>query len=180
MRSLKKVKNEKALAALDKITSMVPDSTVHYGTDGLIFARAYYRLGEQEKAEALVAAIKGRIDRNLDWYSRLKPLQISNTLSDIVYNNINPMLLVNNIYQQYDQEKYQLMTDDLLQRAQFFYMQGVAYVGDVILERDHRRFGAQLLRHTAGRHPLTGHGGRNDAEGTQADAAIQSPPAGTV
>lgn len=126
--------NEKALAALDKITSMVPDSTVHYGTDGLIFARAYYRLGEQEKAEALVAAIKGRIDGNLDWYSRLKPLQISNTLSDIVYNNINPMLLVNNIYQQYDQEKYQLMTEDLLQRAQFFYMQGVSYVGDLILK----------------------------------------------
>jgi len=113
---------------------MVPDSTVHYGTDGLIFARAYYRLGEQEKAEALVAAIKGRIDGNLDWYSRLKPLQISNTLSDIVYNNINPMLLVNNIYQQYDQEKYQLMTEDLLQRAQFFYMQGVSYVGDLILK----------------------------------------------
>ena len=26
------------------------------------------------------------------------------------------------------------MTDDLMQRAQFFYMQGVSYVGDVILK----------------------------------------------
>jgi tetratricopeptide (TPR) repeat protein len=126
--------NEKALAALDKITSMVPDSTVHYGTDGLIFARAYYRLGEQVKAEALISSIRGRIDRNLDWFSRLKPIQLSNTLSDIVYNNINPMLFINNIYQQYDKEKYQVMTDDLMQRAQFFYMQGVSYAGDMILK----------------------------------------------
>lgn len=126
--------NEKALAALDKITTMIPDSAVHYNTDGLIFARAFYRLGEQEKAEALVSAIQGRIDRNLDWYSRLRPIQISNTLSDIVYNNVNPLLLINNIYQQYDKEKYQLMTDDLLQRAQVFYTQGAAYVGDLILK----------------------------------------------
>lgn len=126
--------NEKALAALDKITTLVPDSTVHYGTDGLLFARAYYRLGEQEKAEALISTISGRINSNLDWYGRLKPLQISNTLSDIVYNNINPMLLISSIYQQYDQEKYQLMTDDLLQHAQLYYMQGVNYVGDLILK----------------------------------------------
>lgn len=44
------------------------------------------------------------------------------------------MLLINSIYQQYDAEKYQLLTDDLLQRAQFFYMQGLSYVGDIILK----------------------------------------------
>ena len=126
--------NEKALAALDRITTLVPDSTVHYGTDGLLFARAYYRIGEHEKAEALISTISGRISSNLDWYGRLNPLQITNTLSDIVYNNINPMLLINSIYQQYDQEKYQLMTDDLLQHAQLYYMQGVNYVGDLILK----------------------------------------------
>src|SRR5690554_3566656 len=43
--------NEKALTALDKITSMIPDSAVSYGTDGVIFARAYYKLGEYEKAK---------------------------------------------------------------------------------------------------------------------------------
>jgi tetratricopeptide (TPR) repeat protein len=126
--------NEKALAALDKITSIVPDSTVHYGTDGLLYARAYYRLGEREKAEALIATISTRISSNLEWYSRLKPVQISNTLSDIIYNNVNPMLLITNIYQQYNPERYQLITDDLLQYAQAYYKQGVAYVGDLILK----------------------------------------------
>ena len=125
--------NDKALAALDKANTMMPASAVPYGTDGLLFARAYYRLGEKEKAEAIINEISNRINANLDWFARLKPLQISNTLSDVVYNNINPMLLITTIYQQYDKERYQVMTDDLLQRAQFFYTQGISYVGDVIL-----------------------------------------------
>jgi predicted alpha-1,2-mannosidase len=38
-----------------------------------------------------------------------------------------------NFYQQYDKEKYKLLTDDLLQRAQVYYMKGIPYVGDTIL-----------------------------------------------
>ena len=111
----------------------MPSSAVPYGTDGLLFARAYFRLGEKEKAEAIIDEIRERINGNLDWFARLKPLQISNTLSDVIYNNINPSLLITGIYQQYDREKYRVMVDDLLQRAQFFYSQGIGYVGDVIL-----------------------------------------------
>ena len=51
----------------------------------------------------------------------------------MVYNNINPSLLITSIYQQYDKERYKVMADDLLQRAQFFYSQGISYVGDIIL-----------------------------------------------
>lgn len=130
---LEEGENEKALAAIDKANRVMPSSAVPYGTDGLLFARAYYRLGEVEKAEAIIDEIRGRLNSNLDWFSRLKPLQISNTLSDIIYNNINPSLLIASIYQQYDREKYRLMAEDLLLRAQFFYTQGVSYVGDVIL-----------------------------------------------
>ena len=50
--------NEKALTALDKVTGMIPDSAVSFGTDGLLFARAYYQLGETEKADALIETIK--------------------------------------------------------------------------------------------------------------------------
>ncbi len=125
--------NEKALAAIDKANRVMPSSAVPYGTDGLLFARAYYRLGQKEKAEAIITEIRDRINGNLDWFARLKPIQLSNTLSDILYNNINPSLLIAGIYQQYNREMYQLTVDDLLQRAQYFYSQGIAYVGDVIL-----------------------------------------------
>ena len=130
---LEEGQNEKALAVIDKANMMMPSSAVPYSTDGLLFARAYYRLGETEKAEAIITEISNRINDNLDWFERLKPLQISRTLSDVVYNNINPSLLITSIYQQYDKERYKVMADDLLQRAQFFYSQGISYVGDIIL-----------------------------------------------
>lgn len=126
--------NEKALSALDKVTTMIPSSVVPYGTDGLLFARAYYRLGETAKAEALISDISGRVNSNLDWFSRLSTLRLSNTLSDVIINNVNPMLLITSIYQQYDKDKYKVMVDDLLQRAQTFYLKGVPYLGDTLLK----------------------------------------------
>ena len=126
--------NEKALTALDKVTTMIPSSAVAYGTDGIIFARAYYRLGEKEKGEVLIADISDRINKNLDWFVRLNPVQLSNSLSDVIWNNITPMLQITNIYQQYDKEKYRIMANDLLQRAQTFYTSGIPYVGDTLLK----------------------------------------------
>ncbi len=126
--------HDKALTALDKVTGMIPDSAVSYGTDGLLFARAYYQLGEKDKAEALIETIKGRVNSNLDWFSRLNSIQLSNTMSDVIYNNINPMMLIVNIYQQHDKEQYSVMTDDLLQRARAFYGMGIPYLGDLILK----------------------------------------------
>lgn len=131
---LEEGKNDKALAALDKCTTMMPASAVPYTNDGILLAKAYYRLGETEKAEALISEITGRINRNLDWFDRLKPIQINNSLMDIIYNNINPLLLIASVYQQYDNEKYEVSVDDLLHRAQFYYMNGVAYVGDTIMK----------------------------------------------
>jgi len=130
---LEEGENDKALAALDKANRVMPSSAVPYGTDGLLFARAYYRLGEEEKATTIISEIEERINANLDWFARLNPLQISNTLSDIIYNNINPSLLIAAIYQQYDRDQYSTTVDNLLQRARFFYAQGITYVGDLIL-----------------------------------------------
>ena len=122
--------NEKALTALDKVTGIVPDSAVRYGSDGVMFAQAYYRLGEEGKAEALIETIKARIDTNLNWFTRLRPAQLSNTMSDVIYNNINPMLLITRVYQQHDKENYIAITDELLQHAYRFYTAGVPYLGD--------------------------------------------------
>lgn len=126
--------HDKALAAINKADTMMPSTAVPYSTDGLLFARAYFRLGETEKAEVIINGITDRINGNLDWFTRLKPMQLSNSLSDVIYNNINPILLVTSIYQQYDREKYRVMVDDLLQRAEQFYRQGVSYPGDMILK----------------------------------------------
>lgn len=126
--------NEKAITALDKITTMVPESVVSYGTDGLLFARGYYRLGEVDKAESLVTDIQNRINSNLNWFERLRSDQIANTMTDIIYNNISPLMLLKNIFQQYDKEKYLLISDDLMKRAQVFYMKNIPYLGDTILK----------------------------------------------
>lgn len=126
-------KNEKAIAALDKITSMIPANATPYGNEGIIFARSYYHLGETAKAQALIEQIKHRAEANLAWYERLNPEQVSNTMIDI-YQNANELLLINSVYQQFDSEKYQAGTDALLKRAELYYRNGAHYVGDVILK----------------------------------------------
>ena len=123
----------KASTALDKVTSMIPDSVVPYSTDGLIFARSYYQIGETEKGKELISTIHNRVNANMNWFKRLRPTSIANSLSDIIYNNVNPLLLIKSIYQMYDYDNYLVMTDDLLDLAQSFYMIGIPYVGDTIL-----------------------------------------------
>ncbi len=126
--------NDKALTALDKITGIIPDSAVHYGTDGLMFAKAYYQLGEKEKAEALIETIKSRVNANLYWFTRLNPTQLTNTTPDVIYYNINPIILIVRIYQKYDKEKYFTLMDEMLQLADTFYSISNPYLGDLVLK----------------------------------------------
>lgn len=126
-------KKDKAIAALDKATSIMPAKSVAYGNDGVLFARAYYRVGEEEKARKLIGEIEEKLQANLAWYDRLTARQTSSTMVDIYYN-IHSLLLIASIYQEFEKEKYQKYTDDLLQRAQSYYTQGIDYVGDVILK----------------------------------------------
>ena len=126
--------NEKALAALDKCTTVMPSKTVPYGSDGVLFAQYYFDLGQKEKGAALLGEISDRVLKNLDWYQRLKPTQIANCYRDVVYENINPLLMIGSVYHQYDKDKYNAFVEDLLLRAQFYYMQGLGSIGDVILK----------------------------------------------
>ncbi|MDR1743463.1 MAG: DUF2723 domain-containing protein [Dysgonamonadaceae bacterium] len=131
---IEKGDTERALAALDKCTAMMPDRSVHYGTDGILFAQNYYQIGQEEKGAAMLNEISDRIIKNLDWYQRLKPVQIANILRDVVVENINPLLLIASVYHEYAPAKYQPLADDLLLRAQIFYMQGLSTIGDIILK----------------------------------------------
>ena len=124
---------EKALAALDKATSVMPGSAVAYGNDGIMFARAYHFLGEKEKAQKLTNEIEERIQANLDWYDRLTPKQLGNTMIDVLYN-IQSLMTLNSVYIEYDKDKYQENTEELLDRAQSYYMIGARYIGDEIVK----------------------------------------------
>lgn len=127
-------KNDKALAALDKCVTVMPDQVAPYGNDGLLLARAYLQLGQKDKAQALIDRITDRIGKNLAWYDRLSPMQQANTWLDISRNNLEPLLLLAGIYQEFDHTKYNAQVDNLLQRAQTYYTQGLATMGDDILQ----------------------------------------------
>ena len=126
--------NDKALAALDKCTTVLPNQAAPYGTDGLLLARAYLQLGQKEKAQAIIDLVSDRVNKNLAWYDRLTPEQTANTWIDISRGNMDPLLMLANIYQEYDKEKYRTLVDDLLKRAQFYYTQGISPIGDSILQ----------------------------------------------
>ena len=124
---------DKARIALDRAVTAMPSSAVPFGIDGVMFAGAYYHLGETTKAEAILNEVKDRITRNLNWFERLRPHQVANSAPDILRNNINPLLQTARIYQRFDSRRYQMLVDDLLQRAQVFYLLGVPFIGDTIL-----------------------------------------------
>lgn len=126
-------KNDMALQALDKVTSMVPESVLPYGTEGILYARSYYRIGEKQKADALMAQIEDRLQRNINWYDRLRPEQMANTMTDIVYNNVRPLTLLATIYQEFNQTKFVALRDQLLERAQMYYSIGLKTPADMIV-----------------------------------------------
>lgn len=127
-------RNDMALAALDKATAMMPSSAVAYGSDGLIYARAYYTIGEAQKGAAMMDEIVVRMGKNLDWFERLKPEQIAGSMSDIIYNNINPLIVATSVYRDFDETAYKQLRDQLMERAGYYYSIGIPYLGDLILK----------------------------------------------
>lgn len=127
-------KNDKALAALNKCLTVMPSEAVPLGNDGLLMARAYYRLGQKEKAKALINEVHGRIQKNLNWFDRLNQQQMANSWDDISQDNLRPLLLMAGIYQEFDKQAYTPLVDELLKRAQFYYTQGLPFLGDTILQ----------------------------------------------
>lgn len=126
-------KNDKALAALDKATTVMAASAVPYGNDGILYSRAYYQLNEKQKADDLMSGIETRVKKNLNWYYRLSSSQINNSMIDI-YSNINQLLLLTSVYQQYNRDKYATNVEELIKLAKDSYSNGANYIGDLILK----------------------------------------------
>jgi tetratricopeptide (TPR) repeat protein len=129
-----KGENEKALIALDKSLTVLPSASMPFGYESVSYAEAYFRLGEIEKANAIVEEIENRIYLNLDWYDRLSPQQMANNASNILHYNLGVLIRTTMLYQDYDQVKYAAHVDDLLSRTQFYFSQGLGQLANTVLK----------------------------------------------
>ena len=129
-----KGENEKALIALDKSLTVLPSASMPFGYESVSYAEAYFRLGENEKANAIVEEIENRIYLNLDWYDRLSPQQMANNASNILHYNLGVLVRTTMLYQDYDQVKYAAHVDDLLSRTQFYFSQGLGQLANTVLK----------------------------------------------
>lgn len=126
-------KNDKAINVLDKCVSAMPQQAVPYGMEGISMAKAYYRLEKSDKAASLLDSIDCRAKQNLRWFCRLKPQQIADSVYD-VYNNLDQLLAATSIYLEFDSDKYSENIGFLLENARLYYVSGLPYLGDFILQ----------------------------------------------
>ncbi len=79
-------KNDKALAVLDKSLEVLPPENVPFDYSALALGELYYQLGETEKAEMIYTAIADNALRNVNWFFRLRPGQLSSVTGDLEQN----------------------------------------------------------------------------------------------
>ena len=79
-------KKDKAEKVLDKAMEVLPPENVPLDYSALSIGELYYELGQKEKAEAVLKGIGDDAMRNLNWYFRLRPGQLSSVESDLGHN----------------------------------------------------------------------------------------------
>ena len=117
-------KSEKAKEVLDYGLTVLPEYNVPYDFRSTFeIARAYYDLGEIEKARNIYDVLVSNSRKTLNWYSRLNARKYANTVEEIsmelrILNN----LLLN--YQQINPDAFEVAVDDfnryVQQYQQFF------------------------------------------------------------
>lgn len=102
-------KNDKALNVLDKSMEVLPPENVPLDYSALSLAEMYYQLGQKEKAETIYTAIADNAMRNVNWFFRLRPGQLSSVTADLEQNLavINEILRVTKQYNPEFGKKYQ-------------------------------------------------------------------------
>lgn len=116
---LEEGKKDKALLALDKCVSELPDNTVPRGSESLLLADAYYELGEKEKAESIMNEVLARTEGALQWYARLDSKDIIVSSLDI-RENIDTEVRALDVYQRYDRAKYEALLKKSMDRTEMF------------------------------------------------------------
>lgn len=127
-------KDDKALAALEKSSTVLPSASMPFGHEAIPLVEAYMRLGKLKEGNAIADEIKNRIYLNLDWYDRLSPIKMANSASNILHYNLGVLVRITSLYQTYDQDKYAAQVDDLLSRSQFYYSQGLGSLANTVLK----------------------------------------------
>lgn len=117
---------EKALIALDRSTEVLPGNTVPRGAESVIFADAYFELGEKEKGQKIVNEILERTKASLQWYASMKQTDMVYSSGDI-REYLETELKILDVYQRYDKEKYEALLEDLTAQTNLFLMNGVSF-----------------------------------------------------
>lgn len=123
---LEKGDNEKALIALDTCMEKIPGNTVPRSGESVIFAEAYYQLGQPEKAQKIIDEILYRTNGSLQWYAGMRQIDMITCSSDI-RDYLNNEIQVLDVYQRYDRPKYKAMLDKLMLLTDKFLSNGVSF-----------------------------------------------------
>lgn len=106
---VKEGKNDKALNVLDKCMQVLPPENVPLDYTALSTGELYYVLGQKEKAEEIFTGIADNMMRNINWYFRLNPMQLSSVETELLQDMqiLNQVLLINKHYNPEFNKKYQ-------------------------------------------------------------------------
>ena len=116
---LDKGDNERALTALDRCVEVLPGNTVPRGGESVIFADAYYQLGQPEKAQKIIDEILYRVEGNLQWYASMDQRDMINCTTNI-RDMINIEMQILDVYMHHDRSKYKAFMDKILASTELF------------------------------------------------------------
>mgnify|MGYP004649848363 CR=1 FL=1 len=102
-------KNEKALNILDKAMEVLPPANVPLDYSALSLAEMYYELEQPEKAEMIYTSIADNSMRNINWFFRLRPGQLSSVTGELEHNLavVQEVLRASKLYNPEFGKKYQ-------------------------------------------------------------------------
>ncbi|MFV0468072.1 MAG: DUF2723 domain-containing protein [Dysgonomonas sp.] len=119
-------KNDKVLKAVDKCMEVVPANTVPVGTECIVFADAYFRLGQKEKGQKLLDQISDRSIKTIDWFNRLNPTEMKYA-ADEMNSNIYTLFMTTNVEQKYNNfAGYNVYIDKLLSYVPIYYRNNIS------------------------------------------------------
>ena len=119
-------KNDKALVALDRCIEAIPGNTVPRGGESIVFADAYYELGQPEKAQKIIDEILRRSEGSLNWYASMKRSDMLSCSNDI-RDQMNIGMQILDTYQRNDRQRYNEFLNKIMNRMELFLNNGVGF-----------------------------------------------------
>lgn len=118
--------NDKALLALDKCMEVLPGNTIPRGQESLVFANAYYELGQEAKGDSILNEIYSRADRTLQWYARLDQNNMVQSSVDI-REHMTTMVKSLDVISDQDKNRYNQEMNHILSYMETFMKNGVVF-----------------------------------------------------